>query len=74
MSSRFTEKAFKKSFRDKWSAEHKGSWKKDRAKRWIWEEAEVKEVAKVAPTKTKTFKEVAPKSPKKRVFKTKIGE
>ena len=67
MSSRFTERAFKKSFRDKWAAEHKGEWKKDRAKRWFWEEA-----APVAPKKI--VKEVAPKPAKKKVFKTKIGD
>lgn len=69
MSSRFTERAFSRDFRAKWALDHEGSWRKDRAKRWVWEEAKKE---KVAPTKI--VKEFAPKTAKKKVFKTKIGD
>lgn len=65
MSSRFTERAFSRDFRAKWASENEGTWKKDRAKRWVWEGVE-----KDSPKKI--VKPAAPKVTKKRVFKTKV--
>ena len=65
MSSRFTERAFKKSFRDKCSIEQIKEWKKDRAKRWFWEGKQhlllLKKIVKEA---------FAPKPAKKKVIET----